>query len=302
MKDKLKAMRSKWHNDLLIAHLNELQENTSNGVYLKDMLSYFSNQMLISQGVADKTVQYKYYYQLHKLLNIERLDSSDYTYTRIGKAHDGGYILAVKKDGTPTDTKTAYSLGICHDVSFDLAIAKKGYEVYQYDHTIDALPKNCRRFHWRKLGLTGKNETEQLKSLETVIRQDKNDNKSGMLLKCDIEGWEWDMLADCSDDILCRFDQIVIELHDLLDLTKSERILSVLGKLAVTHQAIHIHSNNNRVVNYSSDLITPDVLEVTYVLKSKYKTRPCDILLPTELDQVNNVNLIDVPLGRWNVK
>lgn len=222
---------------------------------------------------------------------------------RLGRSFDGGYtVIKNKADGLLSSSRVAYSLGICDDVSFDLALAKRGYEVFQYDHTIDALPVNCRRFHWRKTGVTGSSETAQLKSLETILREDGNADRSGMLLKCDIEGAEWDMLADCSEETLRRFDQIVIELHGLLDFAKRQKILRVLKKLTASHQAVHIHGNNNSSVGFCGKLVTPDVLEATLLLKDKYTTCPADIILPCPLDQPCTSSIPEILLGRWNVE
>lgn len=55
---------------------------------------------------------------------------------RLGRNFDGGYVMADCFD----DVEAAYSLGINDDVSWDFDIAMRGIDVYQYDHTIDALP------------------------------------------------------------------------------------------------------------------------------------------------------------------
>ncbi len=39
-----------------------------------------------------------------------------------------------------------------------------------YDHTINSLPFNNSKFHWKKLGLAGTNESNnELKTLEQLI-------------------------------------------------------------------------------------------------------------------------------------
>ena len=289
MKNTLKQLRKRWHNDLFDT-LHQLY----NMPYIKNMQSYYANQALLNQGTAAMTADYQYYHALHRLLHVRDIDRTAYRLVRLGKAYDGGYVVAEKQDShLLSDTRIAYSLGICDDVSFDL---------FQYDHTIDGLPMQCKRFHWRKLGITGGQETAQLKTLETLLKRDGNDNRTGMVLKCDIEGAEWDMLANCSDALLMRFDQIIIEFHDLLRFDQRSLVLHALKKLRKTHQAIHVHLNNNGSVNYSDKLITPDYLEVTFVLKSKIRTLETDLIFPAAEDQPCNPELIDIPLGRWNVQ
>jgi len=296
---KMKQFRLKWHQDIVDKVKPFFY---SEETYLTNLMSFTSNDILLRQGTADKTSEYEYYHELHRLLCINRIDECTYNLVRIGRDYDGGYVVVRKKaDGSFSDNNIAYSLGICDDVSFDIALAEQNYEIYQYDHTIDNLPQENEKFHWRKTGITGSNETEQLKSLLTVLKNDGNDSRNGMFLKCDIEGSEWDMLNDCTDFILNKFDQIVIELHYLTDFHNRETILKTLEKLTATHQAVHIHANNNSIVNYCDTLVTPSVIEVTFVLKEKYATTKADIILPTKLDQPCNLSYPDILPGRWNV-
>ena len=46
---------------------------------------------------------------------------------------DGGYLMYLPM----SENKTAYSIGINDDVSWDDAAADMGYEVFMYDHTIN---------------------------------------------------------------------------------------------------------------------------------------------------------------------
>lgn len=298
----IKTVRSKWHGDIKAMNVNIEAKVNEQDLYAKSMMSFTSNQALIAQGTAEMTSSYSYFKAVHSLLNIRAIDERTHGFVRLGRNYDGGYVVVSgREDDSLSESRIAYSLGICDDVSFDLALAKRGYEVFQYDHTIDALPENNEHFHWRKTGVTGKRETGRLKSLETILRSDGNSDKSGMFLKCDIEGSEWAMLADCGSDTLRRFDQIVIEFHELLSFRKRGIILKALKKLSETHETVYIHPNNNSYVDYSGLLITPDVLEATFVLKDKYRTAPADIVLPTALDQPCSPYLIDIRLGKWNI-
>lgn len=300
IKDKLKQLREKSHNDIFKQIITDRERGET--LYYKNLLSYCSNQMLVMQGTAEQTAEYRYFRAVHKLLELKEADGGKCEPVRIGRSFDGGYVvIRDRESGLFSSDRIAYSLGICDDVSFDLALVKKGYEVYQYDHTIDALPADCKRFHWRKTGITGSRETKELKSLETVIREDGNAGRSGMLLKCDIEGSEWDMLADCTEDTLRQFDQIVIELHGILDHRKRVKVLRGLKKLSATHQAVHIHGNNNSCFGFCGKLVTPDVFEVTLLLRGRYAVHDKDIILPASLDQPCNPDHPEILTGRWNV-
>ncbi len=291
MIDYLKKIRNKWHSDID----NEL-------TYLNNLMSFASNSMLIEQGVVEETTEYAYFKKIHELLEIRELDKQSFDFMRLGRDNDGGYIVVYDKNNNAiSNNKIMYSLGISDDVSLDLEFAKRGYDVYQYDHTINRLPFQNDKFHWKKIGITGKKENADLKRLETLIKMDRNDCIDGMVLKCDIEGAEWDMFQGCSMDTLKKFDEIIVEFHGILNTRKRSKILSVLDKISNTHQTVHVHANNNSLVNYSGNLITPDVIEVTYVLKDKFATSPIMRILPISLDQPCNHNKIDIIPGKWNL-
>ena len=274
---------------------------TIEGHHITSIDSFINNQMLLEQGVAEKTADYNYYNNIHRLLQIREVVDEGCCLARLGRRNDGGYVVLYGgRENSYSEDKVAYSLGISDDVSFDIDLANSGYELYQYDHTIDSLPENHKQFHWKKIGVSGENETAQLKSLESLIKLNGHEKRRGMLLKADIEGSEWDMISDCSHETLFQFDQIVIEYHNLLDYDMREKIIRVLEKMSQSHQVVHIHGNNNSYVNYSGKLITPNVIEVTYVLKEKYHFADVNIALPIDLDQPCRVNANEILLGNWN--
>ena len=86
--------------------------------------------------------------RLYELLKTK--DAVGYDFVRVGAANDGGYVML---DDLPGGV--AYSFGINDDVSWDDDMASYGYEVYMYDHTIDALPYVKGAFHFFKKGIAG---------------------------------------------------------------------------------------------------------------------------------------------------
>lgn len=270
-------------------------------LYRRSNYSYMINDVLKQQGVSKETEEYKYHYLIHKLTHIKEVDGN-FSMKRIGSNYDGGYILAKDNDANSySSSKIAYSLGISDDVSFDLDLAKEGYALYQYDHTIDSLPYENTNFHWDKIGITGGRETDQLKHLDTLLRINGHEDKEGMILKADIEGAEWAMIHNCSEKMLKKFDQIIIEFHSIFDFSKRKYMINTLKKISNTHQVIHVHANNNSFVYFADDLITPDVIEVTYLLKEKYKFNDVDRILPLSIDSPCRLEYGDIIPGRWNV-
>jgi len=69
----------------------------------------------------------------------------------IGKKEDGSYVILDDFQ----NIKIAYSFGIRREIQFDKNLADRGIDVYMYDHTINSLPYNNTKFHWKKIGITG---------------------------------------------------------------------------------------------------------------------------------------------------
>ena len=115
---------------------------------------------------------------------------------RIGSKKDGGYILLDDFE----NIRIAYSFGIDHEISFDKDLANKNIDVYMYDHTINKLPFYNDKFHWKKIGLTGKKEDKNnMKTIEELLKENGHTNEKNMILKIDIEGEEWNIFSDITN-------------------------------------------------------------------------------------------------------
>jgi hypothetical protein len=120
----------------------------------------------------------------------------------IGKKRDGCYVLL----NDFTKIKIAYSFGIDSKIQFDKYLADKGVDVYMYDHTINSLPYNNIKFHWKKIGIAGRNNTNNLlKSLEELIIENGHSSENNMILKMDVEHDEWESLRDLPYKFLRQF-------------------------------------------------------------------------------------------------
>lgn len=271
--------------------------------YLSNIWSYCQNEFLMKndKGLL-ASERYQYFRKVHKLLNVEEMINA--SLERIGNEADGGYVMARNGDGwVYSRAKIAYSLGINTDVTWDRHMAAGGYQVYQYDHTIKRLPEEHPNFHWEKIGIADGEETKELKKLDTLMEKNGHIDTEGLVLKADIEGFEWGMLDALPIERIEQFDQIVIELHDFVDSTDDcqKRIIRVLEKLNQTHQAVHIHANNYVIVEYCGDLVVPKVLEMTFVRKGLFATKKTEKMFPTNIDRKNNPDIQDIILGGWNI-
>lgn len=202
----------------------------------------------------------------------------------------------------------AYSFGISDDVSWDLDMARRGYDIFMYDPTIDALPLSNDKFHFFKEGLLGIEVKEKsLNTLENFIKRNGHENKSNMILKMDVEGAEWSFLSTVSSETLSQFDQILFEFHDMTrpkDQSVMNATLACISKINRTHSLVHLHGNNCGLNLILDDkILFPDSLELTYVKTSNYELVDDEnIFLPIPLDTSNNGETSDIPLGYWNKK
>jgi hypothetical protein len=218
---------------------------------------------------------------------LSPMDVLDAKFVRLGKDGDGGYVMV--DDFDQSKIEAAYSFGILDDVSWDEAIANRGIDVFMYDHTIGGLPKENPRFHFFKTGVAGLEGGPNLKTLDALIAENRHQENRNMLLKMDIEGYEWDVFRQLPSSNINQFRQIVLEFHQLTPFGSEaayNRIVEVLRKINQTHQAVHIHGNNWSVPAWIGDLVLPDFLEVSYVRRGDFKERlaPGTRQFPTDLD------------------
>lgn len=231
------------------------------------------------------------------LRRLEPMRATQHGKIRIGKEADGGYVMLDDFTGIGA----AYSIGICDEVSWDLAMAERGIDVFQYDHTIDGLPLEHPRFHWSKTGL-GPRATADLETLPRLLDRNGHHGRDDLLLKCDIEGCEWEVLAALPDDCLGHFRQIVIEVHFLERL--ADPAFAALVERAVTvltagHRVIHVHANNHRPYSIVGGIPVPSVLEFTLVRTRDIGLETSDEVFPGPLDSPCYLGRADFRLGAF---
>ena len=220
---------------------------------------------------------------LSGLLQIQ--DVSACSLVRKGGQRDGGYVMAdFRLEGT-----VAYSLGIGNDVSWDLDMASAGCTVFQYDHTIERLPAEHANFRWFRLGIAaGRGEDPLMRTLDEAIVENGHQDRDDMVLKIDIEGYEWNLLAEMSPETLGRFTQIVGEFHDMptmiVDPDKARRMLAALEKLDRQFALIHMHANNWASAAIVGGITLPSHLELTFLRRDRHSFSRTTRKFPGEFD------------------
>ncbi len=242
-----------------------------------------------------------YVERVRRRFPVMDVDSPDLRYVRVGRPHDGGYVMV----DDFSETKTIYSCGINDDVSWDLDMTTHSEaEIYMYDHTIAGLPQDHAKFHFFRTGITGIYD-QQHPELETLPRLlEKNGHKDdyNILLKMDIEGSEYGVFSEIDRETLLHFSQIVIEFHSLFSRELENVICYTLDQLNATHQLVHVHANNCDVAVCHGGKMLPKTLEATYLRKNRYQFKKSDRFFPTEIDQQNTIYKPEIILGYWGTE
>ena len=185
----------------------------------------------------------------------------------LGDKYDGCYVLLDDFE----NIKFAYSFGLSDNIQFDKALAEKGIDIYMYDHTINSLPYENPKFHWKKIGLCGVGKQfPDMKNLEELIKENGHANEKNMILKMDIEHWEWESIIDLNENTLKQFKYIAIEFHfkDENEYKDNNIYYNVIKKLSKTHQSFYFRCNAERFkkINFGFNRIC-HIIEVSYVIK-----------------------------------
>lgn len=241
---------------------------------------------------------YTYFKNVRSNLKVMDVSEVQHKYLRVGEqGFDGGYTMLDNFQDS-----IAYSFGICDDVSWDADMANRGMQVFMYDHTIKKLPYNHKNFHFNKVGILGNpnDSCSNMKTMSELIEINGHSENKNLILKMDVEGWEWEFLTYSSEPTLEQFSQIVFEFHDLTNPSMANKIIPALQKLNNTHQLVHIHANNLHPAIYLADTMLPPVLETTYLRRSDFNFTESKRFFPQKIDVQNTKRWNEVILGKWD--
>lgn len=209
---------------------------------------------------------------------------------RIGPPGDGGYVFV--DDIQPEQAVLSYGIG--KEFRFDELMARRGHDVYMFDHTIDgAATRRHPKMRFFREGVAG--VSDPAASLHTVMDHLERNGIEGdrLIMKMDVEGAEFDALAALPAAVLKRFEQIVFEIHGLYrlgDPAFRARFTEVIGRLNEELTLFHVHANNfdgPDALRIVGGVPVSNLLELSYVRTATVKRSPSRTLYPTELDYPN---------------
>jgi hypothetical protein len=217
---------------------------------------------------------------------------------RVGGSNDGGYICV----DDFTDLTCAFSFGIDHEVSWDLSVAERGLIVHQYDSSVEGPPIAHENFRFERKRIAASTEGDNI-SIGALLAQHATGEPAKILLKIDIDGSEWEVFSSTTALQLQQFSQIICEFHGFNLVGNDElfqRMLASLQNLSALFTVVHVHANNFCPIAQIGGIPFPEVLEVTFLNRGRYKFRQSQEVFPTPLDRPNDPDHPDFFLGRFD--
>ena len=215
---------------------------------------------------------------------------------RLGKPSDGGYVLP--KAILPL-IEAVYTYGVAGDISFEEDLARHvSVPMRLYDHTVDALPASHEGFTFKKQGIAA----SQHGAFDTLSHHlaENGDMDKQILLKVDIEGYEWDIIPGIVEAEAGHIAAIVLEAHEFDRYAYLPSFRHILTQLNSRFTLVHIHGNNTCGTVRISGKDVPVLCELTLINNRLVGgKKPLREPLPSAIDVPNQAHLKDIPLDFW---
>lgn len=227
-----------------------------------------------------------------------------YTKKRYGGKADGSYVFL---EELINESKFVYSFGInigFDAIKFDLEMAEMGKTVFMYDGSIESPSFTHPNFVFTKEHISKDNFLNCLKT-NGHLSEDK------MVLKVDIDGYEYDLFNNNIEQIAEHFNQISIEVHSLIEEAPAEWIIDSLNlslmkdkeikklffhNIKKYYNIVHIHANNHSPTYVDF----PSSIEILFLRKDSPVGEVETIRYPIkELDYPNYDGREDYVLDWW---
>jgi hypothetical protein len=205
---------------------------------------------------------------------------------RFGGLGDGSYVLPQKYV-----TKGTYLIsgGIENNNELEISLANLGVHGIQIDNSINQAPKTHKNLEFRKVTISD-SDSQTETTLSSLMKL--NSNEGRLIVKLDIEGYEWRTLAALTKNELASIDCLILELHNLSLISSPDQgreILEVLGKIeAAGLRSIFCQANNGCLNYVLGGTLIPDNMEVTFIkMKATRRLRIKDLVLLRRLQSTN---------------
>lgn len=232
---------------------------------------------------------------LRNFLKMVHPVATNHPLIRLGCDGDGGYLVPDDLEGIAA----CFSPGVSTVADFELSLAERGIPCYLADYSVDQAPVQHPLISFEKKFL-GLENNEVFTTLDAWVEKHAP-NKTDFLLQMDIEGAEYDVLFDVSDETLQQCRILVIEFHhlDRLIINEGFRFLNLIfKKLDKYFKVVHIHPNNCAPSYVYDEFEIPPIMEFTFLRRDRINIERPVTKLPHELDRINIENRADVVVPR----
>jgi hypothetical protein len=218
--------------------------------------------------------------------------TTNHNLIRIGGETDGGYLVPDDLD----NIEICFSPGVSKTSNFESELADRGIRSFMADYSVDGPTIKNALFHFEKKYLGTTNNGTYMTLDNWVNRNAQNQND--LILQMDIEGSEYGVILDTSNETLRKFRILVIEFHWLDSLFEKKcfgLINSVFQRLLRNFEIVHIHPNNTSKPIKYGDFEIPPVLEITFLRKDRISSSTKTLNFPHKLDRTSIPRKKDFP-------
>lgn len=200
--------------------------------------------------------------QLEDLISRLRPQTDGTALIRLGPLGDGGYLVPDDLDGD----LVGFSPGVGTVSGFEAALAARGIPVFLADYSVAAPPITNELFQFEPRYLRAVTSEVSL-TFDEWKRRAVGDFAGDTIVQMDIEGDEYEVLLNISDQLLSQVRIFVIEFHGLNRLLSSPFFAlasRAFERLLQSHAVVHIHPNNCCGLVRSSGFQIPRIAEFTF--------------------------------------
>lgn len=214
---------------------------------------------------------------------------------RLGSEGDGGYLIPDDLN----DIKTCFSPGVSTIADFELSLANRGIECFLTDYSVQNSPVEHPLIHFQKKYVGSVNDEIYI-TLDKWCNDSRLDNNDS-ILQMDIEGAEYEVIFDASEETLKNFRIIIIEFHHLERLINAQTfnfLNLIFKKLHKYFDVVHIHPNNCEKPYIYGSFEIPPIMEFTFLRRDRVHKNSAQLTYPHLLDRKNISTIEDVILPK----
>jgi len=249
---------------------------------VKSSIKETSRSLLLKQNLRmTRTIGFDW---LEQFFSRIKPVTTSHDLIRVGGESDGGYLI-------PNDLENVeicFSPGVCDTANFELELVSRGIECFLADYSVDAPPIQNALFHFEKKFL-GPVENSVYMTLDSWVKKHAP-TQTDFILQMDIEGAEYSVILDTSDDTLQKFRILVIEFHGLdalCDKNGFQLINLTFRKILNAFDIVHIHPTNCLKPIIYGKYEIPPVMEFTFLRKDRISSKQPTLSFPHPLDRKN---------------